>query len=292
MEDGASTLLRGLCSVIACLLLGSICPVHALLSANASWAEPIPGGALPGWRGASRSVLPGDLCRKPQTCCPSGPEHGVPSGLAGRTDRPDTLLAFPGSWCEALPLLSTNGWKSVCHRTELPKLCWKHLSRQPSSCKPFPGPRPVPSTESPSKWLGLLHWSTLIRRRPWRHAWNGTRGFSQRWRGHIRSRPSCSAGDAAAMRPSIVWNVLRRREAQILKEAASCCMVRARSGVTTTLIRAESRTAPRKDIPWLGDSALLAKLTLSHRHSKWLRRRVLWDSNSASDWAKMSQSSR
>ncbi len=286
MEDGASTLLRGLCSVIACLLLGSISqrmqvelsPFQEALYQDEEVLRGVSSLAI--YVGNHRHVVRAD-------------QNMVSLQVwTGRTDRPDTLLAFPGSWCEALPLLSTNGWKSVCHRTELPKLCWKHLSRQPSSCKPFPGPRPVPSTESPSKWLGLLHWSTLIRRRPWRHAWNGTRGFSQRWRGHIRSRPSCSAGDAAAMRPSIVWNVLRRREAQILKEAASCCMVRARSGVTTTLIRAESRTAPRNDIPWLGDSALLAKLTLSHRHSKWLRRRVLWDSNSASDWAKMSQSSR
>ncbi len=49
---------------------------------------------------------------------------------------------------------------------------------------------------------------TLIRRRPWCQVYDGTLGFSQRWRGHIRSRPSCSTGDAEAMRPSIFWNVL------------------------------------------------------------------------------------
>ncbi len=43
-------------------------------------------------------------------------------------------------------------------------------------------------------------------------------------------------------------------------------MASAHSGVTTTLIRAESITVPRNDIRKLGDSALLAKLTLSLRH--------------------------
>ncbi len=37
---------------------------------------------------------------------------------------------------------------------------------------------------------------------------------------------------------------------------------------------------------------LLAKLTLSPRRSRWLRRRVLCDSSSTSDWARTSQSSR
>ncbi len=52
------------------------------------------------------------------------------------------------------------------------------------------------------------------------------------------------------------------------------------------------KIVPRNDIHWLGDSVLLAKLTLSPRHSKWLRRRVLCDISSASDWTKTSQSSR
>ncbi len=46
-------------------------------------------------------------------------------------------------------------------------------------------------------------------------------------------------------------------------------MVSARSGVTTASF--ESITVPRNDIRWLGDSALLPKLILSPRHSKWLR---------------------
>lgn len=58
--------------------------------------------------------------------------------------------------------------------------------------------------------------------------------------------------------------------------------------MTIALIWAESKTASRNEIRWLGDSELLAKLTLSTRHSMWLRRRDLWDTSSASDWARMS----
>ncbi len=96
--DGASTLLRGHCSVITCPLLDSICPVCAPPSACAGYIEPIPEGASPEWRGASSRGLLGDLCRTPQTRCLSGLAHGVPLGLAGRNDRDDTLLTFPGSW--------------------------------------------------------------------------------------------------------------------------------------------------------------------------------------------------
>ncbi len=135
-------------------------------------------------------------------------------------------------------------------------------------------------------------WFTLICKRPWRHALCGTCGFNQRWRGRMRSRPSCNTGDAAAIRPSILWNTLSGRAVSLLKVAASFWMARARSGAITALMWAESRTVPRNDIRWLGDSALLAKLTLSPRRSKWLRMRVLCESSSTSDWARMSQSSR
>ncbi len=49
-------------------------------------------------------------------------------------------------------------------------------------------------------------WPTLTWRCPRRQVWYGTRGFSQYWRGRIRSRPNWSTGDAEAMRPSIFWN--------------------------------------------------------------------------------------
>lgn len=64
------------------------------------------------------------------------------------------------------------------------------------------------------------------------------------------------------------------------------------SGATTTLIWAEWKTAPRNEINWLGNSELLAKLTLSPRHSKWLRRRDLWDSSSAGSEANSSMQQR
>ncbi len=54
----------------------------------------------------------------------------------------------------------------------------------------------------------------------------------------------------------------------------------------------ESITVPRNEICWLGNIMLLAKLNLSPRQSKWLRRRVLCYVETASDWARMSQSSR
>ncbi len=49
-----------------------------------------------------------------------------------RIDRPDTLLAFLGSWCAGPTPLRTIGRRSVCPRTALPNPCWKHLPWQPS----------------------------------------------------------------------------------------------------------------------------------------------------------------
>ncbi len=49
---------------------------------------------------------------------------------------------------------------------------------------------------------------------------------------------------------------------------------------------------PRNKTHWLGDSRLLAKLTLSPRQSKWLKMRVLCDVKPTCDWARMSQLSR
>ncbi len=115
---------------------------------------------------------------------------------------------------------------------------------------------------------GARAWFTMTRRHPWRQTCGGTRGFSQYWRGRMWSRPYWSTEDAEAMRPSIFWNTLRGRGTPSLNEATSCWMASARSGVTTALIRAELITVPRNEICWLGDSVLLAKLTLRPRHSK------------------------
>ncbi len=134
---------------------------------------------------------------------------------------------------------------------------------------------------------GFFQGFTLICKRPWRHALCGTRGFNQRWRGRMRSRPSCNTGDAAAIRPSILWNTLSGRAVSLLKVAVSFWMARARSGAITALMWTESRTVPRNDTRSL--VSLLAKLTLSPRRSKWLRMRVLCESSSTSDWARMGQ---
>ncbi len=83
-----------------------------------SWA--IPRGALPEWRGTSRRDRPGNLYRTPLSCCPNELRRGVPSGLAESCKGPNILPAFPGSWCEADPPLSTSGRKLVFPRTALP----------------------------------------------------------------------------------------------------------------------------------------------------------------------------
>ncbi len=69
-------------------------------------------------------------------------------------------------------------------------------------------------------------------------------------------------------------------------------MASAHFGVNTALIRAQLIIVPKNEIRWPRDSVLLAKLTLSPRHSKWLRSTNLWDRSSSSDGAKMSPSSR
>ncbi len=132
-----STLLRRCCSVTACLCAGSVCLAHALLWANAGCVVPILRGVPLKWRGASRRALLGD------SCCPSGPERGAPSGLVKRHEGIHTLLAFPGSWYGVFLPLSTTGRRPVSLRTELPNPCWKHLPRPPSFCRPLPRVRPV-----------------------------------------------------------------------------------------------------------------------------------------------------
>ncbi len=79
--------------------------------------------------------------------------HSVPECPAGRIDRPDTLLAFLGSWCAGPTPLRTTGRRSVCPCTALPNPCWKHLSWQPSFCAPFLGSRLALGPKGP----GLIH---------------------------------------------------------------------------------------------------------------------------------------
>ncbi len=99
---GASIPLKRYCSLTTCLLLGSFCPAHASPSVSADCSEPTQEGRSSACRVASRRGRPGDLCMSPRTCCLNVLAHGVPECLAGRIDRPDTLRAFPGSWCAGL----------------------------------------------------------------------------------------------------------------------------------------------------------------------------------------------
>ncbi len=61
----------------------------------------------------------------------------------------------------------------------------------------------------------------------------------------------------------------------------------ARSTETVAVICTELITVPRNINRLLGDSLLLAKLTLSPRQSKCLRRRVLCDVKTACNWDRM-----
>ncbi len=124
---------------------------------------------------------------------------------------------------------------------------------------------------------------TVMWWRPWRQAADGTLCFSQNLMGRMWSRPNWSTGKAAAIRPSIFWKALSGWTVPSLKEAARHWIVMARSAETVAVICTELITVPRNDTRWLGDSMLLAKLTLSPRRSKWLRRRVLCNVKTASD---------
>ncbi len=99
---------------------------------------------------------PDDLCMKPWTCCVSVIAHGVVCP-AGRIDRPDTLLAFLGSWCVGPTPLRTKGRKSVYPGKALPNPCWKRLSWQPSFCAPCLGSRLALARRDPSNGPGLIH---------------------------------------------------------------------------------------------------------------------------------------
>ncbi len=110
--------------------------------------------------------------------------------------------------------------------------------------------------------------------------------FSQKWMGRMRSRLK-------------YWQSHCHKAQHFLESFEQTCgpyldgsrwrlIVVARSAETV----AESITVPRNETRWLGDSMLLAKLTLSPKQHKWPRRRVLCDVETASDWERMSQSSR
>ncbi len=89
------------------------------------------------------------------------------------------------------------------------------------------------------------------------------------------ARTEWVACEAAAIMPSILWKALRGRAVPSSKEAACGLIVVARSAETVAVICTESITVHRNENRWLGDSMLLAKLTLSPRQHKWLRRRRL-----------------
>ncbi len=55
-------------SSTTCLLLGSVCPAHALPSASADCSVPTQEGRSPACRVTSRRDRPGVLCMTPQTC--------------------------------------------------------------------------------------------------------------------------------------------------------------------------------------------------------------------------------
>ncbi len=154
---GASIPLKRHCSLTTCLLLGLFCPAHVSPSVSADCSEPTQEGRSPACRVASRRGRPGDLCMTPRICCLSILAHGVPKCPAGKIDRPDTLLAFLGSWCAGPTPLRTIDRRSVCPRTALPKPCWKRLSWQPSFCALCLGSRLALARRGPSNRPGLIH---------------------------------------------------------------------------------------------------------------------------------------
>ncbi len=113
---------------------------------------------------------------------------------------------------------------------------------------------------------------SLQRARADTQAMDGTLCFSQNWLDRMWCRPNLSSGEAAAIRPSILWKALSRQAVPSLKETAWRWTVMARSVERVAVICTELITVPRNKTRWLSHSMLLAKLTLSPRQSKWLRR--------------------
>ncbi len=118
-------------------------------------------------------------------------------------------------------------------------------------------------------------WLTLTRRRLWRNS-----RFQPVLKGlHVMQAQVKYRRLLRPWVPSILWNALRGRgipfewSRELLNGQCKFWCDRYR--------RVQSITVLRNEIRWLGDSALLAKLTQSPRHSKWLRSLDLWDRNSA-----------
>ncbi len=144
-----------------------------------------------------------------------------PNVQAGRIDRPDTLLAFLGSWGAGPTPLQTKGRRSVCPRTVLANPCWKRLSWQPSFCAPCLGPRLALARRGPLQWARADTQArvTVTQWRPWRQAADGPLCFSQNWMGRMWSRPNWSTSEAATIRPSILRKAFSRLAVPSLKEA-------------------------------------------------------------------------
>ena len=112
---------------------------HTRRSQQVGCAEHIQAGVLPVHEGSVISDRPGDLCRKPPTCCPCGQGHGSPLDGEERTARRSQPPSSLDSLCASSFLGLTTGQKSVCPCRGRPSPNWRRLSKPLSVSRLPPG---------------------------------------------------------------------------------------------------------------------------------------------------------
>ncbi len=220
--------------------------------------------------------------------------HGVLLGPAGKTGRLDKLLVFPSSWCgsPSPPRPMAEGRFAFAQRPQ-PVLEASVVTTFLLWTNPMATPFFIHRGVLPGgQGLSPQAWFTLICRHPWRHALCGTRGFNQRWRG------ACGAGPAVTLAMLRPWGPAFSETLWVGERCRSWRWPRVSEWpervLALSLLSCElsPELYPGTILVGWETVRFLAKLTLSPRRSKWLRMRVLCESSSTSDWARMSQSSR
>ncbi len=106
------------------------------------------------------------------------------------------------------------------------------------------------------------------------------------------SNPRGNTGEAAAMRPSSLRQVLSETWWPSLKRARHAVKLDIRAGAKRACIWMESKWTPKNTVRWEGKRTLFLAFILRPRKWMWRRTISLWRLINSLEWARMSQSSK
>ncbi len=115
--------------------------------------------------------------------------------------------------------------------------------------------------------------------------------FIHQRNGLMWSNPRGSTGEAAAMRPSNLRQVLTETWWPSLKRARHAAKLEIRAGARRACIWTKSKWTPKNTVCWEGKRTLFLAFILRPRERMWWRTISLWWLTNSLEWARMSQSS-